>query len=155
MNKNYHKMSQDWLIYIDDGRNFKNSSVKNTWGIKSWTALGKCMLNRANPGDRLWFVKSGTNGLLVAVSTFVEFKKRELGPLIDVTQTNEELGWISGSGDWDVEVHYKDLYNITDCGLYTELKGSAPIRRYNEKCKINLPLEYPYIVRYSNTKRCM
>ena len=148
-------MAQDWLIYVDDGINFKNGSLFNTWAIKSWTTVGKCIRKRATAGDRLWFVKSKTNGLLIAVSTFVEIKERELGPLIAITSTNEELGFNKGSGDWDTEVHYKDLYNITECNLFSELKGSAPIRRYNENCKINLPLEYPYIVRYSNIKRHM
>jgi hypothetical protein len=149
------KMTTDWLLYVNNGINFNNSSISNTWGIKSWTSSGKSIKNSAKVGDRLWFVKSGSNGLLVAVATFVEFKNREVGPLIAVTQTNEELGWITGSGDWDVEVHYKDLYNITNCELYSELNGSAPIRRYNDKCKINLPLEYPNIVRYSKVTRKM
>lgn len=142
-------MTTDWLLYVNDGVNFKNSSLSNTWGIKSWTSSGKCIKKNAKAGDRLWFVKSGSNGLLVAVATFVEFKNRELGPLIDVTRTNQELGWVTGTGDWDTEVHYTNLYNITNCKLYTELTGAIPIRRYNENCKINLALEYPNIVRYS------
>jgi len=148
-------MTTDWLLYVNDGINFKNSSLSNTWGIKSSTPLGKCIKKNAKVGDRLWFVKSGANGLLVAVATFVEFKNRELGPLIDVTRTNQELGWVNGAGDWDTEVHYTDLYNITDCKFYTELIGAASIRRYNENCKINLPLEYPNIVRYSKVMRTM
>lgn len=148
-------MPTDWLIYVNDGINFNNSSISNTWGIKSWTPLGKCFKNNAKAGDHLWFIKSGSNGLLVAVSTFVEFRNRELGPLIAVTPTDEEFGWLNGSGGWDVEIHYTDLYNITNCELYTELIGSAPIRRYNEKCKINLALEYPNIVRYSKVTKKM
>jgi len=65
--------------------------------------------------------------------------------------TNEELGW-SGSGeDWiaDIEIHYSDLYGLSDCELLTHIKGAATIRKYDEKCRVNLALEYSYIVRYT------
>tara|TARA_B100001093_G_scaffold144658_1_gene137310 strand:+ start:14270 stop:14464 length:195 start_codon:yes stop_codon:yes gene_type:complete len=63
--------------------------------------------------------------------------------------TNEELGW-SGSGtDWtsDVEIHYTDLYGLTNCELLTHIKSPKTIRKYNEKCMINLAVEYNYITR--------
>ena len=65
--------------------------------------------------------------------------------------TNEELGWTRSGLDWsaDVEVHYSHIYCLTDCNLLTHIKGAATIRRYDEKCKVNLPVEYTYIVRYS------
>ena len=64
--------------------------------------------------------------------------------------TNEELGW-SGSGtDWtsDVEIHYTDLYGLTNCELLTHIKSPKTIRKYNEKCMINLAVEYNYITRW-------
>jgi len=76
---------------------------------------------------------------------------RELGPLIDSSLTNEEFGWVGSGVDWtsDVEVHYTDLYGLNDCELLTHIKGAATIRRNSEKCRVNLPVEYSYIVRYS------
>lgn len=144
-------MTTDWLLYIGKDDSFKNSFQFNTWGFKSQNPTGKYFKATAKAGDRLWFVKNGLTKLLVAVATFVEFKQRELGPLIPVTRTNEEFGW--KSGDWDVEILYSDLYNISDCELHSEIKGQCSIRKYNEKCKINLPLEYPNIVRYSKVTR--
>ena len=73
-----------------------------------------------------------------------------------MTATNEELGWTEKDGDWDTEVMYKDLYNISDCELYPEIKGQSSIRKYNEEtCAINLPAEYLNIVRYSKITRTM
>ena len=109
----------------------------------------------AKEGDLLWFVKSKTNGQIVAVATFTRTNKRILGPLIELTLTNAELGWDKSEGDWDTEVHYKDLYNLTHCNLISEIEGANSIRRYNYKCKINLITEYPQIIRYSKVTNSM
>ena len=53
-----------------------------------------------------------------------------------------------GDGEWDTEIHYKNLYNLTNFDLITGIKGATTIRKYNEKCRVNLPTEYPNIVRY-------
>ena len=82
-------------------------------------------------------------------------KKRILGPLIELTLTNSELGWDKSEGEWDTEVHYKDLYNLTHCNLMSEITGAAGIRQYNDKCKVNLITEYPNIVRYSKATNSM
>ena len=81
--------------------------------------------------------------------------KRVIGPIIDLTLTNKELGWDKTEGEWDTEVHYKDLYNLTDLHLLSEIKGPVGIRPYNEKCKVNLVAEYQNIVRYSKVSQCM
>ena len=144
-------MTTDWLLRIADGKNFKNSSKYRMWGISSKTPTNKHFLKNVNPGDRLWFVKSKSQGKLVAVATYRSHNSRDFGPLIDISLTNEELGW-SGSGeDWsaDIEIHYSDLYGLSDCELLTHIKGAATIRKYDEKCRVNLAVEYSYIVRYS------
>ena len=76
---------------------------------------------------------------------------RDIGPLIDISLSNEELGWTGSGTDWsaNVEVHYTDLYGLNDCELLTHIKGPATIRKYDEKCRVNLAVEYSYIVRYS------
>ena len=106
-------------------------------------------------GDLLWFVTGRSKGHVVAVATFTCIKERILGPLIEITATNSELGWTETDGDWDTEVHYKDLYNLTQCNLFSGIKGAATIRLYGEKCKVNLPSEYPHIVRYSKVTNSM
>ena len=144
------------LLRVGDSEHFKSSSVRGIWGIKSFIVCGKGFLKIVKPGDVLWFVKGDrSKGLLLAVATFVKVQERVLGPLIPLTATNEELGWTKTEGSWDVEVHFKDLYNIEECELYSEIKGSATIRPYNEKCKVDLPQEYSNIVRYSKVTRTM
>ena len=98
---------------------------------------------------------SGTNGQIVAVSTFIETTHRINGPLIDLSFTNEELGWTKDEGEWDTEVHYKNLYNLTESKLFSGIKGNCPIRIYNKNCKVNLPTEYPSIVRYLKIQNSM
>ena len=99
----------------------------------------------------LWFVKKKSNGKLIAVATYRSHNSRQTGPLINVSLSDEELGWRGGGTDWNanVEIHYTDLYGLKDCELLTHIKGNAVIRRYNEKCRVNLALEYSYISRYS------
>ena len=142
-------MTTDWLLRVGDGENFKRSSRYRIWGISSkW----KTFLQDVKPGDRLWFVKNNSQGKLIAVATYRSHNLREFGPLIDVSLNNEELGWVDQSdkgGDWDVEVHYSDLYGLSECDLLTHIKGQTTIRKYDETCRVNLAVEYSYIVRYS------
>jgi len=148
-------MPNHFLLYIGDGVHFNATSSKSIWGITSKHSFAKGFLTTAREGDLLWFVKSKTNGQLVAVATFTGTNKRILGPLIELTLTNSELGWDKSEGEWDTEVHYKDLYNLTHCNLISEIKGAAGIRLYNDKCKVNLITEYPQIVRYSKVTNSM
>lgn len=144
-------MTADWIIRTGDGKNFINSSKFNIWGINSQTSLGKHFLNLVQPGDRLWFVTSKTNGKLIAVATYRSHNKREFGPLINLHFTNEELGWENNTTNWvsDTEIHYTDVYNLQKCELLSHIKGVATIRKYDDKCRVNLPVEYSNIVRYS------
>jgi len=142
----------DWYLRCGNGKNFKSSSKLGIWGIQTLTSPhGKYFVKNVKPGDRLWFVTNKSHGKAIAVATYRSHNTREFGPLIDISLTNEELGW-SGSGpDWtsNVEVHYTDLYGLNDCELLTHIKGPMTIRKNNEKCRVNLALEYSYIVRYS------
>jgi len=145
-----------WLFRVGDGEHFISSSKQNIWGIVSSNSFGKYFIGNAKEGDVMWFVKSNSNGLLMAVATFTGIKKREVGPLVCLTATNEELGWTKTDGTWDTEVHYSNLYNLMSCGLFSSIKCPSTIRTYNaDKCKVNLPVEYASIVRYSNLSQNM
>jgi hypothetical protein len=144
-------MTTDWIFRVGDGKNFINSSKFNIWGINSETPFGKHFLNNVKPGDRLWFVTSKTNGKIIGVATYRSHNKREFGPLINLNFTNEELGWENNTTNWvsDIEIHYTDLYNLSLCELLTHIKGASTIRKYDDKCRVILPVEYSNIVRYS------
>ena len=148
-------MVNDYLLRIGDGKHFLSSSLKNIWGINSKQKDSKGFMGSVKEGDRLWFVKGQSRGLIIAVATFTSTKDRVLGPLLPLTYTNDELGWVHTEGDWDTEVHYKDLYYLIGCELYSEIKSPLVIRLYSEKCKVNLPVEYPYIVRYANASKTL
>lgn len=87
-------MTTDWLLRVGDGENLKHSSKYRIWGIKSNISSGKYFIKNVMTGDRLWFVKGKSNGKLIAVATYQSHKTRELGPLVDISLYDEELGWI-------------------------------------------------------------
>lgn len=145
-------METDWLLRVGDGKNLIRSSKYQIWGINSQISHGKYFLKHVKPGDRLWFVKSKSQGKILAVAKYKSNNTRDLGPLVNLTLSNEELGWDNKDTDWvsDTEVHYTDLINLNDCELLTEIKCPTTIRKYdNQKCKVDLPHEYAYIVKYS------
>ncbi len=144
-------MTTDWLIRVGDGTNMINSSRYRIWGIQSTTTNNKYFIKNVKQGDRLWFVQHKSNGKILAVATYRSNNRRDFGPLIDISMTNDELGWTGEGPDWtsDVEIHYTDLFGLRNCELLTHIKGSAAIRKYSEKCKVNLAVEYSYIVKYS------
>lgn len=149
-------MTTDWILRVGDGLNFINSSKYKIWGIQTNTSPhGKNFIKNVKPGDRLWFVKSKSHGKIIAVATYRSHNKRELGPLVSISLTNEELGWTNDGSDWisDTELHYTDLYNLNDCELLTHIKSPTTIRKYDEKCRVDLALEYSYIIRYSKVIR--
>ena len=137
-----------WLLRVGDGQNFINSSDKQIWGIQSKT--NNSFLNQIKK-DRhiLWFITNKSNGKILAMTEYKSHNKRELGILINITQSNEELGW--SEYECDTEIHYNNLYNLENCNLLTNLKGMRTIRKY-EKEKIDLDLneEYKNIVKYVN-----
>jgi hypothetical protein len=144
-------MTTDWILRVGDGENLKCSSKYRIWGIQSTSPDGKYFVKNVKPGDRLWFVTSKSHGKVIAVATYRSHNTRDIGPLIDISLTEEELGWTGSGTDWsaNVEVHYTDLYGLNDCELLTHIKGAKTVRTYNEKCRVNLAVEYSYIVRYS------
>lgn len=142
----------DWLLRIGDGEHFIASSTFNIWAINSKNSNGKHFIRNVKNGDRLWFIKNRSKGLILAMAKFDKLVERDIGELIALTPTNEELGWTKTDGDWDMEVHYTDLIILSDCKLLTEIKTRSVILKYNDSCKINLPLEYKNIQRYRNIK---
>jgi len=144
-------MTTDWLLRVGDGKNLIRSAQFNIWGINSTTPTNKHFVRNVMPGDRLWFIKSKSHGKILAVATYNSHKERELGPLVDISMTNEELGWTNEDTNWtsDTEIHYTNLYNVSDCEMLTYIKSPSTIRKYDVKCKVELAIEYSSIVKYS------
>ena len=159
-------MTNDWIMRVGDGENFRNSSLYNIWGVNS---RHKTFIQTVQPGDRIWFVVNGgggrrcrqqqqvhLRGKVIAVATYQSHNHRELGPLVSFTQTNDELGW-GGCGEaCDIEIHYSDLYDLNNCEMFTHIKNQNSVRNFaTAPCAINLPIEYNHIVRYSKVTRRM
>jgi acid phosphatase class B len=145
-------MTTHWLFRVGEGKNFINSSKNNIWGIQSTTSCSKNFMITAKQGDQLWFIQSKSNGKIIAVATYVSHNKRQLGPLINISMTDDENGWTNDDSNWinsDTEIHYIDMYNVQKCDMLTHIKGSITIRKYNTKCRVNLAIEYNNIVKYS------
>ena len=142
-------MTTDWLLRVGDGENVIASKKHKIWGIQSSPRANKYFIKTVKPGDRLWFVKNNSHGKLFAVASYDSHNERLFGPLIDISMTNEELGW-RGGPEWtsEIEIHYTDLYILDKYELLTHIKSPLTIRKYDEKCKVNLNEEYKYIMRY-------
>lgn len=145
-----------WYIRVKDGKNFKNSSPFNIYGLKSWYSLTKNFMKLAQEGDILWFVTNiKLDNLVIACANFERTKKRELGPLINLDMTDKDLGWQKNNKDiWDTELHYKNLYNIEDISL--KLKGLPPLctigKINNNEIEEKLNNEFRNIIKYSKIK---
>jgi len=144
-----------WLLRVGSGKEFIQSSKYSIWGVKSNDISNIApFLRDVKENDTLWFVQSKSKGLLIAVTTYIKQVKRELGPLISTTYTNKELGW-KEDDTCDTEIHYKNLYNIISLHLESKILSPLIIRKYSDKCKIDLPVEYLNIVKYSHITRTM
>ena len=135
-----------WLFRVGDGSHLYSSSKFNTWGISSKNSGSKYFLNIAKRGDKIWFVKSKSGGLLIGVATFTQSNERIDG----VTKSDEELGWIHKldwvkTDGWDTEILFEDFKLISDLNLKSQIKASANPRIYNERCLVNLPIIYSEI----------
>ena len=142
-------MTIDWLLRVGDGINFMNSSKYKIWGISTQSTCGKYFIKTVKSGDRLWFVQNKSHGQIIAVATYCSYNRREFGPLVNISMTSEELGWNNEGRDSDIEIHYMNVYGLKDCELLTYIKGPSSIRKKDEKCKVDLVLEYRYILKYS------
>ena len=106
-------------------------------------------------GDILWFITSKSQGKAIAIGEFKKFKEIEIGPLINISKTNQELGWTETDGDWDTEIHYTNIMkimNISKLEILTKIKSPLTYRLFNEKnnkLEVNLIQEYENIKRYS------
>ena len=143
------EQEQHWFLRVGDGKNLMNSSKYRIWGIKSTSSCGKHFVKNVKKGDKLWFIKNKSQGKVIAVATYMSHNERLLGPLLNLTRSNEELGWVGEGPDWtsNVEVHYTNLYELHNCNLLTRLKGQSVILKYSrEKYEINLSEEYDNIL---------
>jgi hypothetical protein len=141
-----------WILRVGTGTNFGRSRAFNCWGVNTariWWVPN--FLSNVREGDLLWFVQSNSKGKAIAVATFTRHCPRVLGPLVALTHTNEQLGWVDEDGEWDTEVHYTNLYDLSAIPhpVLTNIQSPLGIRVFNPfKCDVDLPKKYEGIVEW-------
>tara|TARA_B110000285_G_C14820731_1_gene466360 strand:- start:121 stop:537 length:417 start_codon:yes stop_codon:yes gene_type:complete len=125
----------DYLFRVGDGENFWRSSNLHTWATNRNHGFRDIIVK-----DRMWFISNGEGKQIIAVASFVRKNERR--------RTNEEMGWV-GDEEWAHEIHYKNLYDLRELNLLSKIKGQCNVRKYNENCEVNLPIEYELIKKYS------
>jgi hypothetical protein len=131
----FRTKKQHWLVRVGNGRNFRNSAKHRIWGVKETTST-KYFEKTSKRGDILWFVVSG-KGQAIAFAEYMGHNGR--------TKTNEELGWEleENSNHWTMEINYTNYVDVEADQYFTLIKGqNINVRRYNEKCAIDLPRIY-------------
>ena len=108
---------------IDEGSNFDNSMVKRDtpyWGLGSFSGIantinadlerGETVIMWLRPSRKSCKKKYGDERFVGAFKV-TKILKREVGPLIALDPTNEELGW--RGGNWEFIIHYSKYFNIS------------------------------------------
>jgi len=157
MTTTHDKNIQHWIIRVGDGINLKNSKFM-VWGIKRGkndSYLG--MVKKFKKGDVLWFLTSKKfGGKIIYMAEYECFYDKKEEPLVPInTFSNKELGWI-GDEDWDIQVHYNNLYLTEKPKLNLEvcIRCSSTILNYdtfkNEKIKHDLNQHYKNLKIYAD-----
>ena len=147
-----------WLIRVGDGKNFRNSKYP-FWGVKRGKndSIKNDIKNNIKEGDILWFIVSKPHGgNIIAMAEFTHYKDRDEEP---DTITDQEQGW-KGDEDWQIEMHYKNCYNVERINIKAVIQCPGVILRYEsfkDKANKNSGLEdldehYKGFIKYAEPK---
>ena len=141
-----------WLIRVGDGNNFKNSKYP-IWGVKRGkNGCIKSVVEKFKPGDILFFITNKDNGgKVIAIAEYTKFYDRKDESLIKInTVTNKEQNW-KGNEAWDIQIHYKNLYNSERQNIEICVQCAATILEYKtfkDRIKENLNKHYNNFKKY-------
>lgn len=143
-----------------DNSNFDRSVLSNiqngiapVWGVNSLTCCGckevsKRMFDTIMNDyrtDQVFFMflspKKYSNKV-VGVGVVEKIQERELGELINISKTNEEIGW-NKRGNWNFEIVFRDYYDVS--GMSDDFLGMSTLKTLN-KNKIIPQSSVPYIL---------
>ena len=133
-----------WLFRVGpNAQDLYNCHKYNIWGVNSANSNARKFVREAKQGDIIWFVKGASKGLLISYATYVQAINRVKGE----NMSDEELGWVEQcpwvkNKGWDIEIQFENYSDIENMGLLSKIQQSANPRKYNEKCKVNLPRVY-------------
>ena len=139
-----------WIIRVKDGENFRNSKY-SFWGVKRGKHnFIKTIVNKFNPGDILWFMTSKSyGGKLIGMSEYTCYYDKKDEPLIAInTYSNNDQNW-KGDEDWDLQIHYTNLYITEKQNIKAVIQCAGIILRYETFKNKGLPDLYAH---YKNFK---
>ena len=124
-------MQQFWIIRVHDGENFRNSRYP-FWGVKrgiNGNILS--IVQKLAPGDILCFVTAKKyGGKIIAMAEYTNYFDRKDEPIFYInTKSNAEQNWI-GDEEWDIQIHYKDLYNTEKQNIHACIQCGGIILKY-------------------------
>jgi hypothetical protein len=120
-----------WIIYAKN-QNAQRSYHTGVWSFKGHVSNWKKFTREAKAGDAVWFVETGTNGRVVLQASFVRCRARELGPLFNVTPTDEELGYIKYDEEgWDMDMLYENGSVPTTPMYIKQTKRPQPVQQFD------------------------
>ena len=146
-----------YIIRVGDGDNFRNSKYP-FWGVKRGRHdCIKTIIKKIIQDDVLWFMTSKKyGGKLIAFGEYKCYYDRKDEPLIKInTLSNKEQNW-KGNDDWDIQIHYHNLYITDKQNIDACIQCGAIIMDYEkfiDKIKHNLFSEYKNFKHYAEPKK--
>ena len=147
-----------WIIRIPDYESFANVSYYKFWLFDS-KKLWNCKRFQENirKGDTIWFMKSGSKGRILAMATFKRLEDRKLGPLINISMTNEELELPKEMEKVDTEIHFHKFFDLQELRINADIRFSRDFfeidKEKNQDVYKVLVEEYNLIKRYGRIPR--
>ncbi len=134
------------IFRVGNGENLKNSKYP-FWGVKRGkNGFMRTMVEKLTPGDIIWFMTSKPyGGKIIGMAEYTGFYDRNDEPLLPInTKTNEEQNWV-GDEKWDIQLHYRNLYNTERQNITGCIPCAAVILDYDTfREKINGDLYHHY-----------
>lgn len=112
-------MPNHFIIRVGDGKNFKNSKM-SFWGINSGKndSVKSLIKKNIEKGDIIWFLTNKLyGGKFIGVAEYIDILDKRDEELIQInTYSNNDQNWI-GDEKWNIQLHYKNLYEIEHCNI--------------------------------------
>ncbi len=122
-----------YFIRVKDGNNFKNSKYP-FWGVKRGkNGCIKGIVNKIKEGDILCFITSKDyGGKVIGICKYTCYYDRNDEPLVSIhTCSNNEQNW-KGDEDWDIQIHYTNLYMTEKLNMQIVIQNSGIILDYEK-----------------------
>ena len=147
-----------WIIRIPNLSVFTNVSNNKFWLYDSkniWNC--KKFQENIKKGDIIWFTQSGKGGRILAMATFKRLETRKLGPLINISMTNEELELPKEMKTVDTEIHFNKFFNLQNLRIKVDIRFARDFfevdKVKNQEIYRVLIEEYNLIKRYGHLPR--